>query len=298
MQIITSKDNENIKSIKKLKERKYRDLNNEYIIEGIKILKEAIQEKAVIKKIVICEECLANNIIDDKLLYEIAKYDCLYVSKKIFEGLTDVSKPQGILAVVEKNNKKDINYNEDIIVALDGLQDPGNLGTILRTLDSANLSQVIVSKDTVEAYNPKVVRSTMGAIFRVNIVEAENLKETLKEMKRHKYKVMCTDLTASKNIYEIDYNKKILVIGNEANGISKDLLDMADEKIIIPMLGKTESLNASVATSIIVYEYVRRKIGIRIGIRGRSLNPCIYCNIIKIKNTAFNYELTKKYLNF
>ena len=273
MQIITSKDNENIKSIKKLKERKYRDLNNEYIIEGIKILKEAIQEKAVIKKIVICEECLANNIIDDKLLYEIAKYDCLYVSKKIFEGLTDVSKPQGILAVVEKNNKKDINYNEDIIVALDGLQDPGNLGTILRTLDSANLSQVIVSKDTVDAYNPKVVRSTMGAIFRVNIVEAENLKETLKEMKRHKYKVMCTDLTASKNIYEIDYNKKILVIGNEANGISKELLDMADEKIIIPMLGKTESLNASVATSIIVYEYVRRKIGIRIGVWGRSLNP-------------------------
>lgn len=273
MQIITSKDNENIKSIKKLKERKYRDLNNEYIIEGIKILKEAIQEKAVIKKIVICEECLANNIIDEKLLYEIAKYDCLYVSKKIFEGLTDVSKPQGILAVVEKNNKKDINYNEDIIVALDGLQDPGNLGTILRTLDSANLSQVVVSKDTVDAYNPKVVRSTMGAIFRVNIVEAENLKETLKEMKRHKYKVMCTDLTASKNIYEIDYNKKILVIGNEANGISKELLDMADEKIIIPMLGKTESLNASVATSIIVYEYVRRKIGIRIGVWGRSLNP-------------------------
>ena len=273
MQIITSKDNENIKSIKKLKERKYRDLNNEYIIEGVKILKEAIQEKAVIKKIVICEECLANNIIDEKLLYEIAKYDCLYVSKKIFEGLTDVSKPQGILAVVEKNNKKDINYNEDIIVALDGLQDPGNLGTILRTLDSANLSQVIVSKDTVDAYNPKVVRSTMGAIFRVNIVEAENLKETLKEMKRHKYKVMCTDLTASKNIYEIDYTKKILVIGNESNGISKELLDMADEKIIIPMLGKTESLNASVATSIIVYEYVRRKIGIRIGVWGRSLNP-------------------------
>ena len=273
MQIITSKDNENIKSIKKLKERKYRDLNNEYIIEGIKILKEAIQEKAVIKKIVICEECLANNIIDEKLLYEIAKYDCLYVSKKIFEGLTDVSKPQGILAVVEKNNKKDINYNEDIIVALDGLQDPGNLGTILRTLDSANLSQVVVSKDTVDAYNPKVVRSTMGAIFRVNIVETENLKETLKEMKRHKYKVMCTDLTASKNIYEVDYTKKILVIGNESNGISKELLDMADEKIIIPMLGKTESLNASVATSIIVYEYVRRKIGIRIGIRGSSLNP-------------------------
>lgn len=260
MQIITSKDNESIKNIKKLKERKFRDLNNEYIIEGIKLIKEAIQERAIIKRIVICEECLANNVIDDKLLYEIAKYDCLYVNKKIFESITDVSNPQGILAIVEKNNKKPINYGEDIIVVLDDLQDPGNMGTILRTLDSANLSQIVVSKDTVDAYNPKVVRSTMGAIFRVNIIEANNLVETLKEMKKNKFKIMCTDLKAKKNIYEIDYNKKILVIGNEANGISKEILDIADEKIIIPMLGKTESLNASVATSIIVYEYIRRKI--------------------------------------
>lgn len=261
MQIITSKDNENIKNIKKLKERKYRDINNEYIIEGIKMIKEAIQEKAIIKKVVVCEDCVANNIIDDKLLYEIAKYDCIYVTKKIFESITGVSNPQGILAIVEKNNTSPIKYTEDIIVALDGLQDPGNLGTILRTLDSANLSQIIVSKDTVDAYNPKVVRSTMGAIFRINIVEANNLKETLSGIKKHKYKIMCTDLKAKKNIYEVDYDKKILVIGNEANGVSKEILEIADEKIIIPMLGKAESLNASVATSIIIYEYVRRKIG-------------------------------------
>lgn len=261
MQIITSKDNENIKNIKKLKERKYRDLNNEYIIEGIKIIKEAINEKANIKKIIVCEECLANNLLDDKLLYEIAKYDCIYVTKKIFETITDVSNPQGILAIVEKNNKREINYKEDIIIALDGIQDPGNLGTILRTIDSANLTQIIVSKDTVDAYNQKVVRSTMGAIFRINIVEVENLKETLKNIKKHKYKIMCTDLSANKNIYEADYNKKILVIGNEANGVTQEVLELADEKIIIPMLGKTESLNASVATSIIIYEYIRRKLG-------------------------------------
>lgn len=261
MQIITSKDNENIKNIKKLKERKYRDLNNEYIIEGIKIIKEAINEKANIKKVIICEECLANNLLDDKLLYEIAKYDCIYVTKKIFETITDVSKPQGILAIVEKNNKREIDYKEDIIIALDGIQDPGNLGTILRTIDSANLTQIIVSKDTVDAYNQKVVRSTMGAIFRINIVEVENLKETLKNIKKHKYKIMCTDLSADKNIYEADYNKKVLVIGNEANGVTQEVLELADEKIIIPMLGKTESLNASVATSIIIYEYIRRKLG-------------------------------------
>ena len=260
MQIITSKDNETVKNIKKLKDRKYRDLNNEFIIEGIKLVKEAISENFMIKKIVICEECLENAIIDEKTLYEIAKYECIYVTKKIFESISDVTHPQGILAVVEKNNKKPINYKEDIVLVLDGLQDPGNLGTILRTIDSANLSPIIVSKETVDAYNPKVVRSTMGAIFRVNIVQTDNLKETLKEFKKHKYKIMSTSLGATESIYDIDYNKKVLVIGNEANGVSKEILDFADEKVIIPMLGKTESLNASVATSIIVYEYVRRKI--------------------------------------
>lgn len=260
MQIITSKDNETVKNIKKLKDRKYRDLNNEFIIEGIKLVKEAISENFMIKKIIICEECLEKAIIDEKTLYEIAKYECIYVTKKIFESISDVTHPQGILAVVEKNNKKPINYKEDIVLVLDGLQDPGNLGTILRTIDSANLSQIIVSKETVDAYNPKVVRSTMGAIFRVNIVQTDNLKETLKEFKKHKYKIMSTSLGATESIYDIDYNKKVLVIGNEANGVSKEILDFADEKVIIPMLGKTESLNASVATSIIVYEYVRRKI--------------------------------------
>ena len=100
----------------------------------------------------------------------------------------------------------------------------------------------------------------MGAIFRVNIIESENLIDTLKNMKKHKYKVMATSLETDNSIYDVDYNKKVLVIGNEANGVSKEILDYADEKIKIPMLGKTESLNASVATAVILYEYVRNKI--------------------------------------
>ena len=143
---------------------------------------------------------------------------------------------------------------------LDGIQDPGNLGTILRTIDSTGLTQVIVSKETADAYNPKVVRSTMGAIFRVNIIESNNLIDTLKNMKKHKYKIMATSLDTQNTIYDVDYSKKVVVIGNEANGVSKEILDYADEKIKIPMLGKTESLNASVATAVILYEYVRIKI--------------------------------------
>ena len=261
MQVITSKDNEIIKNVRKLKEKKYRDSSNEFIIEGVKLIEEAIEENVKIKKIVVCEECLEDKCLDQKLLYKIAKYDCMYVSSKVFGLLTDVVNPQGMLAVIEKQSSEDkINYNDDIIIVLDGIQDPGNLGTILRTVDSAGLSQIILSKTSVDAYNPKVVRSTMGAIFRVKIIEAENLVETLKNIKKHKFKVVATSLAGSESIYKMDYDKKVIVIGNEAKGVSKEILNVSDAKIKIPMLGKTESLNASVATGIIIYEYVRRKV--------------------------------------
>lgn len=156
--------------------------------------------------------------------------------------------------------KRKIDKNADYIMALDDVQDPGNIGTIIRTLDSANIKQLIVSKGTVDAYSPKVVRSTMGAIFRIQIIEVENLLETLKSLKQNGFELVSTSLQTDKNIYDIDYNKKIVIIGNEANGVSKEIQDISSYKVKIPMLGKTESLNASVAASIMIYEYVREKI--------------------------------------
>lgn len=287
MQVISSKDNEFIKHIKKLKDKKYRDLNNEYIIEGIKIIEEAINEKANIKQVVICDDCEKTSNISKELMYEIARYECIYVTKKIFDSLTDVSNPQGILAIVEKNAVKskisniknseksetigveekeiiaenEIDYNQDIIVALDDIQDPGNLGTILRTVDSIGINQILVSKGTADSYNPKVVRSTMGAIFRVKIIECEDLENTLKEIQKHNFEIVVTSLQTKNSIYDIDYKKKVIVIGNEANGVEPRIQKIADKKVKIPMLGKTESLNASVATGIILYEYVRQKRG-------------------------------------
>lgn len=261
MKRIESKDNEFIKHVKKLKDKKYRDLNNEYLIEGIKIIREAIQEEAKIKQIIICEDA-ENSDIPKDLTYEIAKYECVYVSKQVFLSITEVKNPQGILAVVSKENtENEIDYSQDIIVALDDLQDPGNLGTILRTVDSIGLTQILVSKGTADCFNPKVVRSTMGAIFRVKIIECESLIETLKQARKHHFKVMVTSLQTENSIYDVDYNKKVIVVGNEANGVEKEIQDFADEKVKIPMLGKTESLNASVATGIVLYEYVRQKIG-------------------------------------
>ena len=297
--IISSKDNEIVKEIRKLKEKKYR--KDKFIVEGIKMLEEAINENASIDLIVIKEgidlkgtisnlfeknnNCEAKN---KNVLDKISKTITVTVTENVFNTLTDVVSPQGVLAVINKNKKstelesdtkeevilndKDanvkkidivnnkINMSADYIIALDGIQDPGNLGTIIRTADSANLKQIIVSKNTVDAYSPKVIRSTMGAIYRVNVIEAENLTETLKKLQNKGFKVVVTSLDTNTGIYDISYNKSVVVIGNEANGVSKEIQELADEKVKIPMLGKTESLNASVATGIMIYEYVRRKI--------------------------------------
>ena len=289
MQVISSKDNEIIKNIKKLKEKKYRDLENAYLIEGIKIVKEAIAENAKIRQINMCEDFTDNVELDKDTLYELARHNLIYVTRNIMDSLSDVETPQGIIGVVEKskrfaeedndeNKSKNnidaetnmlgnktgiepkVDYTQDIIIALDGVQDPGNLGTIIRTADSANLNQIIISKTSADPYNPKVVRSTMGAIFRVNIIETENIVEELKKAQENGFKVMVTALDSSESIYKTEFNKKVIVIGNEANGVSKEVQSIADEKVKIPMLGKTESLNASVAAGIMIYEYVRRKI--------------------------------------
>lgn len=262
MQVITSKDNEIIKNIKKLKDKKFRDQDHKYIIEGIKLIEEAIKELAKINTIVVCEDCVKNEEIDSKLLYEVAKYNCIYVSERVFNLLTDVKNPQGILAVIEKEAEQDqIDYNEDLIVVLDKVQDPGNLGTILRTVDSIGLKQIIVAEGSGDIFNPKVVRSTMGAIFRVKVKISQEIQKTIAEIKKHKFKVVSTSLATDKSIYDVKYEKSAIIIGNEANGVSKELQEASDELVKIPMLGNTESLNASVATGIVLYEYVRQKLG-------------------------------------
>lgn len=261
MQTITSKDNELIKHIRKLKDKKYRDESNEYVVEGVKLVEEAVKENAKIKQIIVCEDTTRTYEIPTHIMLEIAKYECISVSDKIFNIITQVTNPQGIMAIIEKNAQDaQIDYTQDIIVVLDDVQDPGNLGTILRTVDSIGLNQIIVSKGTADAFNSKVVRSTMGAIFRIKIIEVEDLAQAIKEMRKHHFKLMVTSLQTENSIYDIDFNKKIIVIGNEANGVSKEIQDMADEKAKIPMLGRTESLNASVAAGVVMYEYVRQKL--------------------------------------
>lgn len=183
--VITSKDNDLIKHIRKLKEKKYRDEFGEFVIEGAKMIEEAIKENAKIKYIIVCDDCKTENSMTPEQLYDIAKYECIYVTEKIFISITDVVAPQGIMAVVEKPMKSEnkIDYRANHFLLLDNIQDPGNMGTILRTADSLNMKQIIVSSGTADCYNSKVVRSTMGAIFRVNVIERD-LEKVMKEMRK------------------------------------------------------------------------------------------------------------------
>lgn len=250
--LITSKDNATIKEIKKLKEKKNRE--ERFIVEGIKMIEEAIQYNANIELVVYSEKFNISNI-------ELNGIKTIEVTESIFNTLTEVVSPQGILAVIRKNvDSKKINYSNEFILALDGIQDPGNLGTIIRTVDATNLKQIIVSKDTVDTYSPKVIRSTMGAIFRVNVIEVESLPQELEKMKKEGFKIITTSLQTDKSIYDIDYKKSVVVIGNEANGVSKEVYEVANEKAKIPMPGKAESLNASVAAGVMMYEYVRQNL--------------------------------------
>ena len=150
---------------------------------------------------------------------------------------------------------------ENTVFALDDLQDPGNLGTILRSLDSAGINTLLLSKDTVDLYNPKVIRSTMGAIFRVKVLDNLDLKEELLKLKSNGYKVVITSLDTNEMHYNLNFSDRlVIVIGNEAKGVKKEIQDLADIKVKIPMLGRTESLNASVAASVIAYEKVRQEV--------------------------------------
>ena len=238
----TSIENEHIKEIKKLNQKKYRDLNNKFIVEGEHIVNEAIKA----------------NIVEEILLLEgneiTYKGKVSFVTIKVLKYITELENPSKVIAVCKKINNV-IKGNH--ILALDNIQDPGNLGTIIRSAVAFNIDTIILSKNTVDLYNSKVLRSTQGMIFNINIVVSD-LEKEIKELKNKNYKILTTKVDGGKLIKNIEKNEKfVIIIGNEGNGVSEQLQQLSDEYIYIKMNEKCESLNAAVATSIILYELSR-----------------------------------------
>ncbi|GAA0123927.1 MAG: RNA methyltransferase [Clostridium argentinense] len=257
MQYISSKENSLIKQIKKLKEKKHRVESNTFLVEGFRFVEEALKSSFNVKYIFINE-----NADEEYCKKYINRYKCsaeIYsVSNMVFKTLSSTETPQGAIAVVE-NKSLNFKYSNGFYILVDKVQDPGNLGTIIRTAHAAGGLGVILTKGTVDVYNEKTLRSTMGSIFNIPVIEDKDLS-VIKELKNKGYKLITSSLDTNNNFYDIDLSgKSIITVGNEGKGISREVYEISDEKVKIPMPGGAESLNASVAASIMMYEAVRQK---------------------------------------
>lgn len=236
--VYTSTDNKIIKNLKKLNIKKYRDQDDCFLIEGEHLVLEAYK-KGLLKKIIVKEES------EFKL-----DIDTMYVSCNVLKYLSELENPT-VIGVCKKI--KECEFGNKILI-LDDIQDPGNLGTIIRSAVAFNIDTVVLSNNTVDLYNSKVVRASQGMLFHVNIIKRD-LSDFIEKIKKEDYKIYATYVNGGKNLKNIEINKNFAIImGNEGAGVSKDLLELADEYLYIEMNSLCESLNVGVAASIILYE--------------------------------------------
>ncbi len=266
---IQSSQNNTIKEIKALHQKKHRDAQGLYFVEGIRFVYDAIDNEQKINKIIISDKLETLNG-GNQLISRISEAcsDIYAVPDKLFREISDTQTPQGVLAVLEKRHT-DLQATikaGNAIVVLDGLQDPGNVGTIIRTADAAGVSAVLMTKGCVDLYSPKVLRSTMGSVFHMPIFENLDITDIIQMLKANDYKVIASHLEGENNYYDEDLAcKSAIIVGNEANGINDETAAAADRLVKIPMPGRAESLNASIAAGIMIYELVRQ--------RGRRQSP-------------------------
>lgn len=243
MQYISSTSNPLIKTLNSLKDNQ----TDIVIVEGIKIIREVINNNLQIEKILLTEQ----KYEEYKSELDFDKYDTYIVSEHIIKNLSSTKTPQGIVASVQFKDIKLVTPSHNFLV-LDNIQDPGNLGTIIRTALGANYLDLYLI-NCVNYKSPKVLRSTMGAIFGLNIYKLSQ-QELISMVKDNNLELICTNLNGT-NIYDFEPKNDLygLAIGNEGNGLSKELIDLASQKITIPMNPKLESLNAGVSAGIAMY---------------------------------------------
>lgn len=248
MEFINSLDNSTIKKVKKLKQRKYREEEKKFLAEGRKFLDFTYTPDLIILK---------ENFEDfENITTKLERFNCrkIVVNDKIFKELTSQENSQGVILVYPYCEANIGKINSNIIV-LDKIQDPGNLGTIIRVADAAGFKDIILTKGSVDCYNEKCVRSSMGSIFNMNIVYMEELP-LIQFLKEKKYKFLVTALENNSIEYtDITLNEKnAIIFGSEGNGVSDNFLKVADETVIIPIYGSAESLNVAMASGIILYK--------------------------------------------
>jgi len=260
---ISSPKNPLIKEVKGLFRKKERWLNNLFIMEGIKLIEEAINNDVAIKNIFYTDKLISTK--DGQVFLKNIEHmtNLIYVPENVFKDISDTDNSQGVLATGSfnvANVDNLVDTSNQFIMFLDGIQDPGNMGTIIRSADAFDIDGIIIGEGCVDPYNPKVVRATMGSIFRIPLYFINDNINVVTSLKSNDFKIYATSLEGSIPNYEISYdNKFVIVIGNESNGVSDNIIQLSDALIKIPMMGEAESLNAGVAASIIMYEGMKQR---------------------------------------
>lgn len=261
--MITSPGNAKIKALTAMQQRaKMRRAAGAFLTEGVKMFLEAPTERireVYISESFSCTDKALMHAVKEKL--KTVSYET--VSKEVFRKISDTCSPQGILCVMQAYDYKlsDLLAGKaPLLLLLEDIQDPGNLGTMIRTGEGAGIDGVIMSKDTVDIYNPKTIRATMGSVYRMPFYYTEDLAETIQMLKEQKIKVFAAHLKGEKAYDDFDYKEGCaFLIGNEGNGLKKETADLADCYMRIPMEGKVESLNAGIAGAVLMYEAARQR---------------------------------------
>lgn len=258
--VLKSKDNPKIKELAKLiSSKKERSSQNAFVIEGIKLLTEAFKEHAEILCVFAATQAIEK--YREALSPVISKCDFYEITDEIARKVTDTQTPQGVFAVIRSmfNGIDAVDENDNKILVLNNIQDPGNLGTLLRTADAVGIDAAILCENCCEVYNPKVVRSTMGSIFRLKIIHEDRFESVSDWFKQNGIESFAAVVnTKAESIRSISFPKKCAaVIGNEGNGLSEQHASLCGRRLTIEMKGNTESLNASVAAAIIMWEMTK-----------------------------------------
>ncbi len=255
MKVISSRDNRYIKECFKLKQRKYRESGGIFLVEGLKMLEEALAFSPAVIKYVLIDES-----IEHLELPQISGQVFL-VNHKLMQEISDTETPQGIVAVVEKPYRRldDLIKDNSLLVLLDGVADPGNMGTIMRTAWAFDAGGILLTKGCVDPFSPKAVRSSMGGIFNLPIIENITISD-IEDLQKSGFQLISTAIKAPICYCECDYTRpSIITIGNEAHGISQEIGQISNALISIPINPRVDSLNAGVACGIILSEVRKQK---------------------------------------
>ena len=247
METLTSLKNPKVAAWRSLKDKKGREEQHAFLVEGVRIVREALESSFPVRAVLLREDFRPD--------YPVPEEKCFLLPDAVFRSVCDTKTPQGIAAVLSPEAKE---ASGPRLLALDGVQDPGNVGTIIRTADAAGFDGVLFSPECADLFSPKVLRSTMGSIFRLGFSFPPSLPDALENLKQQGYSILSSQLDGDPFYERKDVSDSfVLVIGNEGNGVSTSVKAAATHRLRLPMRGGAESLNAAVAAGIMMYDLTR-----------------------------------------